>query len=320
MNKLFSLIGLLFAFAIVPLLSQEDKQNKNYFQDDVLVKDFLQDDEQFFKFDDEESDFWDWRGADVFNFFSSEKPTIEFLYGQSNLSFYKNTIAKNISSVQSGDIRIGYTNSNTVIDDKIIYKHEYNYFFLGNSSTNNMSAKQIGNDLKSEAWRFGFGWQSGYGYSFMKGAGLVLYHGNGLSWTNVDFQEKRIPLPDKKIINRFDESFRFGDFFEAGAKLQLFSPLSLNVAYEKNIVFERHLFWYWALSEIIESAATGIAGSFSRLVVRRSPVFGPIIDFLLKNGVSYGLFELRKKNMNWPIETAPPLMYETYRAGVSFAF
>jgi hypothetical protein len=52
----------------------------------------------------------------------------------------------------------------------------------------------------------------------------------------------------------------------------------------------------------------------------RSPYAGPIVHFVLKNALSYGFYELRKKHMNWPVQTVAPLMYENYKVGLTFAF
>jgi len=40
----------------------------------------------------------------------------------------------------------------------------------------------------------------------------------------------------------------------------------------------------------------------------------------LKTGAYYALYELRKSNMNWPYETAPPLTINSWKAGISFEF
>ena len=59
---------------------------------------------------------------------------------------------------------------------------------------------------------------------------------------------------------------------------------------------------------------------FSKEVLKASPIAGPIVNFLLKNALSYGSFELRKKYMNWPFETVSPLMFENFKIGLSFVF
>ena len=80
------------------------------------------------------------------------------------------------------------------------------------------------------------------------------------------------------------------------------------------------MFWYWAGSEIIEGIAQGLIDHFANKIVEKSPIAGPIVYFILKNGLSYGAFELKKKYMNWPIETAAPFFSESYKLGISLSF
>jgi hypothetical protein len=44
------------------------------------------------------------------------------------------------------------------------------------------------------------------------------------------------------------------------------------------------------------------------------------VNFVLKTGFSYGFYELRKTKMNWPFNSVSPLMYESWKVGMSFEF
>jgi len=80
------------------------------------------------------------------------------------------------------------------------------------------------------------------------------------------------------------------------------------------------LFWKWAGSAIIEAAANGLLDVFIKEVFESSPQAGPIVNFLLKNALAYGIYELRQSDMNWPFTTTPPLAFDTFRFGVNFTF
>jgi hypothetical protein len=60
--------------------------------------------------------------------------------------------------------------------------------------------------------------------------------------------------------------------------------------------------------------------SFVKEIVRSSPYSGPIVNFILKNGFAYAMYELRKEKMHWPFNSAEPLMYNSYKAGMTFTF
>ena len=55
-------------------------------------------------------------------------------------------------------------------------------------------------------------------------------------------------------------------------------------------------------------------------IFESSPQAGPIVNFLLKNALAYGIYELRQSDMNWPFTTTPPLSFDTFRLGATFTF
>ncbi|HAW08262.1 MAG TPA: hypothetical protein DCW42_03700 [Bacteroidetes bacterium] len=60
--------------------------------------------------------------------------------------------------------------------------------------------------------------------------------------------------------------------------------------------------------------------SFVKRVRGYSPWATPIVNFVLKNGLSYGLYELRRSKMNWPFNSASPYVFETFKVGMSYKF
>jgi hypothetical protein len=49
-------------------------------------------------------------------------------------------------------------------------------------------------------------------------------------------------------------------------------------------------------------------------------MISPVVAFILKGAISYGMYELRSNNMNWPIKTAEPMMFDNYKVGITFTF
>jgi hypothetical protein len=149
---------------------------------------------------------------------------------------------------------------------------------------------------------------------------LTLYHTNGIGWTKVDFRDSAKTTKDKARQNYFGDVFRFGNFWEGGIKFQFYKSIGLSASFERSLVYPRHLFWYWSASMIIESAGQGAIDAFVKAIMKSSPYAGPVTSFILKNGLSFGLYELRRKNMNWPIQTDAPLVYDNAKIGLSFTF
>jgi hypothetical protein len=85
-------------------------------------------------------------------------------------------------------------------------------------------------------------------------------------------------------------------------------------------VYERHLFWKWAGSGIIELASQGLLDAFIREILKSTPAAGPVVFFILKSALGYGLYELRQEKMNWPFSSAPPMAFDNIKFGVTFVF
>ena len=144
------------------------------------------------------------------------------------------------------------------------------------------------------------------------------------SWFNVYSSVKDpVTWPDKndaETLDLFNNAFRFGTMMESGIRIQFIPLISVNAGYEREIVFPRHLFWKSAGSMAIEWAGIGAIDFFVSEVMDDSPAAGPIINFVLKSGLSYGLYQLRRDKMNWPFESAEPLTLDSWRFGITFTF
>lgn len=173
--------------------------------------------------------------------------------------------------------------------------------------------------MTTDMWRFGFGGATGYGYDLGESA-IIPYHSTSISWSRVKFKDALSDSSDAVIANRFNESFRFGSATESGIKIQIIPLISLDVSYERSIIFERHLFWKWAGGGIIEAASQGMLDHFIGKIGKSSPLALPIVSVILKSALSYGIYELRQEKMNWPFNSAAPLSYDQWKVGVTFNF
>ena len=216
---------------------------------------------------------------------------------------------------------MGYTKKKQDIFGTNLIKYSFDYIFLKHLSKDISSEKEIpSGQVEANIWSFGVSNSSGYGYDFGSSADLILYHTSGISWTKLDFKNVVPDSMGQRALDVYGDQFRFGKQYEGGIKFQVFSPLSINASYQRSIVFPRFMFWYWAGSEILEGIAQGMVDHFAKKIVKNSTIAGPIMYFLLKNGLSYGAYELRKKYMNWPINTAAPFMNEGFKVGFALSF
>lgn len=255
------------------------------------------------------------------------KPTIELTYGNSDIamkSFGKLSSNRGFANAGSAELRLSYSSLNDYEDYIVKYKNRF--FFVSNNSTDLVSKKNTPFNINSNLWRFGFGTQEGYGYKIGSSA-IVPYNSNSFVWSRVEWNMPtyagnlpELTAEDQNRLDLFNNAFRFGTMAEGGVKVQLVPLFTLNAGYEKAVIFPRYLVWKQLGSMIVEAAAQGAVGMFSSEVLDSSPAAGPIVNFLLKSGVSYAIYQLRREKMNWPFNSAEPLTYDTWKVGMTFTF
>lgn len=245
-----------------------------------------------------------------------KSPFFQPIVGQSNWSL-ENT-ADIESSITVGAV-LGFDNVRQVADSDIL-RHQSNGMYV----TYHMAGDENPQTFSVESWRFGFVSSESYGYAFSDDgvSGFYLTSSKApLSWYSVSLNgEGQETLAGYEQLNRYPGSLRFGEAATAGLGVRVAEPISINAGFEWALAYERHIFWYWAGSAVIEGIADGLASWFVREVGQSSPVALPIMHFILRNGVAMGFKALRQNEMNWPIGSAAPLNIMTYSIGVNIHF
>lgn len=275
---------------------------------------------------------WDWHWEEwddwedwTMDFgFKTTRPAISLQYGLADMS--RPDIQSPFVDPNLIELKLGYIREKDAWDTDYIIKHSYNFLYLSNESNKLAGKEAVGTEIESEMWRFGAGWSSGYGYKVGENSSIVPYYSYALNWSNIDFPNNDeltislVPDPDIEKLNLYDESFRFGTSSEGGVRVKVIENLMFDAGYERSIVFQRHLFWKWAGSALIETAAQGLLDGFINKIFRSSPDAGPIVNFLLKNALAYGIYELRQDKMNWPFPSEAPIAYDQFKFGVTVVF
>jgi len=269
-----------------------------------------------------------WRWYDPYwqDYFKNGKPSIELLFGQSNLTLRNSGLNLNRNSYFGYgviELKLGYT----------YQKPEKHYSKITRYKSNSLNGALISSNylLKNPSSegptiiRFGASGADGYGYLLGKHSSLVFYNSNGITWTRYDAGITAIPPEytyEQYLGARepFDKSIRFGTTTQAGIMVPLDGLLNLNLGFDRTLVFPRHLVWKHLGSVIIEAAGQELLNNFVRAIFRSTPSAVPIVSFLLKGGMSYGLYELRREKMNWPFNSAEPLLFDSFKAGLTLTF
>ncbi|NWF51270.1 MAG: hypothetical protein HXY49_12100 [Ignavibacteriaceae bacterium] len=267
---------------------------------------------------------WDWDEwdefelkMDQFDFNLKGSPTIGVNYGISKITL--DNLNSSLTKPGLLELKLGYTTERMYRNSENLIKYKFQYLYLSNFSVKLRKDPGKVCSIESDLWRFGFGRSSGYGYD----AGIfsiIPYYNYSFGWSRANIKETPPDSMDQLRLARFDESFRFGTGSEGGLIIRLKPAVAIEASYERAVVFERHLFWKWAGSAILEAIGQWALNEFIDEIASSSPAVTPVINFLLKNALSYGVYELRKEKMNWPFSSAAPLAYDQYKFGVTFTF
>jgi len=198
------------------------------------------------------------------------------------------------------------------LDDRVVYA-AYSSDQLGTFNATSSS-------VPLEVWTFGIANRSGFGWD-LGPFGLIPFHRHSMELSTVDYSiPQAIDPADSAILDRYSTSARFGNTTEAGLQLAVSDLIGINLSYQGQVISPRFVFWEWFGSYILAGIAVKAISDFGEDIVERSPVLGPILYFILRNGVAFAVYALWRNEVNWPFHSETPLTRETARLGVSLAF
>ena len=243
-------------------------------------------------------------------------PTISLSYGFTKTRL--KDLKLSIADPGLAEIKLGFSSKEPEYGPENIFKYDYIYFSVTNMSTD-LRGESNSNEIETDLWRLGLGKEDGYVYGLGKSS-ITLYNASGFGWSELKLKDEEIHPSDSALLSLWDDSFRFGIRREGGAKIQFMPLLSFDAGYERAIVFSRFVFWEALLSMALEDGIHLLLDKFIEEIGESSPYALPVVNFFLKNGLSYAVYELRKDKMNWPFDSAPPLCNDSFKFGVTFVF
>jgi len=297
MNKLlivcFLIIGLCFSERLLGQndVAVDDTSNSNNTQVDEVID-------------------WAWRGK--------YSPYVEIANGLTQLKHEKFTGA--LPEEGLVEVRLGYSQIEQY--ESIVWELDQRYVFGTYMDEDVASfASPVSGDFKAKITRFGLGNRLGYGYQ-LGSIELLPFFQSGLVWTKIksDTLNSDLSKNDLDILNRYQDTFRFGIQTEGGVKIQILKSIGIIGSYELVVIYPRHIFWPWLGSYLIIQSGMGMISAFADDIIHSSPLFGPIFYFLLKNGLAYAFYQGVKEKMNWPFSSETPMTMENIKVGISITF
>jgi len=253
---------------------------------------------------------------------SIKKPFLDVYYGNAQLS--RQGMSGEISNTDIYGIAIGVKKEkeHKESDEEIIQDKNGVSLTLGSAQNlqNSDSVYQgvsLTNTDALDFWSLGFINGTGYGYQWGSST-LMLTVEDNTSWTSINPRTySRLQGPaDWQNIMDFDGTMRLSSSMTSSLEFRVSNTLSLTGGYTWNQVMPRHLFWYWMGSEIIEGLAGNAVDRLIENFTEMSPKSQPVMHFVLKSAVLYGMKEMRRKYMNWPFETVSPMNITYWNIGV----
>jgi hypothetical protein len=256
---------------------------------------------------------------EFFNFHLSEflkAPTVTLDYGRAKMN--SRNISQSFSDNYFIELKLGFTNETEHFRADDLLKYRYRYFFVGNYSQNYGKSISDNSRLDFDLWRFGLVTSTGFGYRFGS-TSVIPYHSGSFIWSVIEFDDAIYP-EEQRTLDRIQGSLRFGTSTESGVRFRLPGNIVLDAGYERSLLFPRHLFFKWAMGAAIEGVGQSLVDNFVKEILKNSPYAVPVMSALLKGALSYGIYELREKNMHFPFNTEAPIAYDQFKFGVALVF
>lgn len=253
---------------------------------------------------------------------SVKKPYLDVYYGNAQLS--RQGMSGEISNTDIYGIAIGVKKEKEHKESDEVIIQDKNGISLTLGSAQDLQQSDslyqgisLTNTNALDFWSLGFINGMGYGYQWGSST-LMLTVEDNTSWTSINprtYSLMQGPADWQNIMD-FDGTMRLSSSMTSSLEFRVSNTVSLTGGYTWNQVMPRHLFWYWMGSEIIEGLAGNAVDRLIENFTEMSPKSQPVMHFVLKSAVLYGMKEMRRKYMNWPFETASPLNITYWNIGV----
>ena len=91
-------------------------------------------------------------------------------------------------------------------------------------------------------------------------------------------------------------------------------------AFNRSFIMPSFNLFQWMPGVMMELLIQRTIDAFGEQLLKRNPRIFPVANFLLKNSISFLLYELRKNNMFWPIASDKPMNVYYFSIGIKFVF
>ncbi len=258
----------------------------------------------------------------IHNFYSKPGHVVNQVYlkfdgGISNLTSYSLTSETNLAQTQNLEGYYGFVRIDKETGNSDLFKHQSEFAFLGNVSTDFKTLDFNFDGIKSDAWRFGFGLNDGFGFLSDGKPLLHLTHSTAISFLRVDFDGVPQNTKDADFIKTFDRKFKFGQIYSGGLRFKIYEFVHLNANYEMSQYYRDFQFMNWFGMWMTDNLLQRWIDYFEPDLIKVLGNNYPWVKFAYKNFVSLISYNLRKHEMYFPFKSEPPLYYDAFKIGLT---
>ena len=168
-------------------------------------------------------------------------------------------------------------------------------------------------------WRFFGGYLNGMGY-MTGGLILSLNHASFIGWTHNDIELHSLNPKNEEVLQQYDSKYKFSTGFEASVHYELLTNLLIRTAYSRSIIFPDLKFLPWLPGVTLELLIQRALDLYGKNLLEEIGPWYPLINFAVKNSISYAFYELRKNNMYFPLSSDKPMNIQNFSVGISLIF
>ena len=253
---------------------------------------------------------------------SVKKPYLDLHYGNAEIS--REGMKGEISNAEVYGISIGLKKEKTHEESDDIIVQDKNGLNLTIGAAKDLQSGDetfqgipLAESNALDFWSIGGINGTGYGYNF-GGTTLMLGVEDNGTWTSFNPRSFTRPLDpaDNQFILDMDGTMRFGSAMNSTIEFRVANTVTITGGYTWNQVLPRHMFWYWFGSEVIEGLAGAVVDNVIENFAKVSPKSLPVMHFVLKSALLYGVKVLRTPKMNMPFDTVSPMNITYWNIGV----
>jgi hypothetical protein len=253
---------------------------------------------------------------------SIKKPFLDLFYGNADIS--REGMKSKISNADIMGISIGMKKEKTLKESSDILEQNKNGLSLILGSAKDLQQSDslyqgiaLTNANALDFWNLTAIDGKGYGYD-LGSTTLMLTVEDNATWTSFNPRSFMLPIDtaEYQYILDMDGTMRYGSSMSSLIECRIANTVSLTGGYTWNQVLPRHMFWYWLGSEVIEGLAGAVIDKMIDNFAGVSPKSLPVMHFVLKSALLYGVKELRRSKMNMPFDTVSPMNITYWNIGV----